>query len=181
MNAGSSSASPFRVARGKHRSNSRCHGAKMMQISRALRAFGYFWLYSPLVWRWFAPPAETLLPVGSRGEILAERWLLQRGYQILARNHQTRYAEIDLIAVDGRTVVFIEVKTRKDLRAGSPVEAVDEEKQLRLSRAAVAYLRKHHLKKVAVRFDVIAVDFSAGNARPNLKHYRSAFESALPD
>lgn len=153
----------------------------MRQISRALRAFGYIWLYSPLVWRWLAPPEESFLPVGARGELLAERWLLQRGYQILARNHQTRYAEIDLIAVDGRTVVFVEVKTRKDLRAGSPVEAVDEEKQLRLSRAAVAYLRKHHLKNVAVRFDVIAVDFSAGNKRPNLKHYRSAFESALPD
>lgn len=153
----------------------------MMQLSKAIRAFGYRWLYSPLVWRWFATPEETRLSVGARGEILAERWLLQSGFQILARNHQTRYAEIDLIAVDGRTVVFIEVKTRKDLRAGSPVEAVDEEKQLRLSRAAVAFLRKHHLKNVAVRFDIIAVDFSAGNARPNLKHYRSAFESALPD
>jgi len=153
----------------------------MIAFSRAIRAVGYRWLYSPLIWHWFAPRAEGELPIGTRGELLAERWLLQRGYQILARNHQTRYAEIDLVAVDGRTVVFIEVKTRKDLRAGSPVEAVDEEKQLRLSRAAVAYLRRHHLHKIPVRFDVIAVDFSAGGKKPKLKHYRSAFESALPE
>ena len=152
-----------------------------MNLGQALRSVWYSLQFHPRLGFGSTRRAERDLPIGTRGERLAERWLLCRGYLILERNCRTRYSELDLVAVDERTVVFVEVKTRSGLAAGSPVEAVDDEKQLRLSRAAVAYLRKHQLKQVAVRFDVIAVDFAAGGDQPRLVHYRSAFESALPD
>lgn len=151
-------------------------------FGQALRSLWYSALYhhrSPL--RLAPRNDEQQLPLGARGERLAERWLLMSGYLILERNCRTRYSELDLVAVDGRTLVFVEVKTRSGLTHGGPVEAVDEDKQLRLSRAAMAYLRKHQLKQVAARFDVIAIDFAAGADQPRVKHYRSAFESALPD
>lgn len=150
-------------------------------LGQTLRSLWYSALYHPRFPVRFEPRDDQQLPLGTRGERLAERWLLTRGYLILERNCRTRYSELDLVAVDGRTLVFVEVKTRSGLTHGSPVEAVDDEKQLRLSRAAVAYLRKHQLKQVAVRFDVIAIDFAAGPAQPRVQHYRAAFESALPD
>lgn len=150
-------------------------------IGQTLRSLWYSLLYHPRFPLRIAARSESGLPLGKQGERLAERWLLCRGYLILERNCRTRYSELDLVAVDGRTIVFVEVKTRSGLDRGTPEEAVDDEKQLRISRAAVAYLRKHQLKRVAVRFDVIAIDFAAGKERPRVVHYRSAFESALDD
>jgi putative endonuclease len=145
---------------------------------RRLRVFGYSILYSPPLLRLFdrQSPSGNL---GALGERLAERNLKQNGYVILAKNHRTRFGELDLIAVDERTVVFVEVKTRSTLDAGLPTDAVDQEKQEHISQAAMEYVRRHHLRPVRCRFDVFAIDFADDPHKPNIVHYKNAFEFAF--
>lgn len=114
---------------------------------------------------------------GERGERIAARWLKGRGYKIVARRCRGQLGEIDLVAVDGRTIVFVEVKTRQSCDAGHPVEAVNVDKQRRLTRLAVAYLRRHDLLECACRFDVIAVTWPNGRRRAVIEHFPRAFEA----
>lgn len=116
-------------------------------------------------------------PLGRRGENAAARFLQRLGYKIVARSRRDRIGELDLVAVDGRTVVFVEVKTRSDLRAGHPADAVDDEKQRRLTRLALAFLKQHDLLECPARFDVIAVTWPADSRRPTVDHFRNAFEA----
>ncbi len=124
-------------------------------------------------WRrgWLRSPS-----LGERGEREAERFLRRLGYIIVARQRRDRLGEIDLVAVDGRTVVFVEVKTRRSHDAGHPVEAVDEDKQRRLTRLALAFLKRHDLLNYPARFDVVAVTWPDGARRPVIQHFRNAFE-----
>jgi putative endonuclease len=114
--------------------------------------------------------------LGQRGEAAAARYLKRLGYVIVARSSHIRRGEIDLIAVDGRTVVFVEVKTRVSHDAGHPAEAVDREKQHRLTRLAMVYLKRHHLLENPARFDVIAITWPSGQRRPTIEHFKNAFE-----
>ena len=84
-------------------------------------------------------------PLGRRGEDAAARFLKRLGYRILARGLDSRLGELDIIAVDGRTIVFVEVKTRTTTDAGHPVDAIDATKQRRMTQAALAYLKSHGL------------------------------------
>jgi putative endonuclease len=95
--------------------------------------------------------------VGRRGEKIAERYLKRRGYRIVARNFRAAGAEIDLVAMDGATVVFIEVKTRRNANAGSPAESVTEHKQRQIRRAAEVFAARYRANERAMRFDVIAI------------------------
>jgi putative endonuclease len=124
--------------------------------------------------RWLAAlfPEKSL---GRRGEDAAARHLKRLGYVIVARSHQDNLGEIDLVAVDGRTLVFIEVKTRTTHDAGHPADAVDEAKQRRLTRLAVAYMKRRDLLECRARFDVIAVTW-ADRGRPTIEHFQHAFE-----
>lgn len=122
--------------------------------------------------RWW--PQRTL---GQRGEALAARYLRRRGYTIVARGQRVRGGEIDLIAVDGRTLVFVEVKTRTSDHAGHPAEAVDAAKQRRLTRLALAYLQRHELMGYPVRFDVVAVTWPAVRRTPKIEHFPGAFSA----
>lgn len=122
---------------------------------------------------------ENLLPpqsLGQRGEAVAARYLRRQGYRIIARGVRAKWGEIDLVAVDGRTVVFIEVKTRQSGEAGHPAEAVTPEKQRRITRTAVGYLKRHGLLEYRARFDVIAITWPAGRGKPTIEHFRDAFE-----
>ena len=94
---------------------------------------------------------------GAEGERGAERFLRARGYTILERNYRCPLGEVDLIALDGRTVVFIEVKTRHGPGAGAAVDAVDPRKQRQIARAAEHYLTARRLRARDVRFDVVGV------------------------
>src|SRR6266481_9093857 len=114
--------------------------------------------------------------LGQRGEAAAARFLKRLGYIIVARGSHIRRGEIDLIAVDGRTVVFVEVKTRVSHDAGHPAEAVDREKQRRLTRLAMVYLKRHHLLETSARFDVIAITWPKNQRRPTIEHFKNAFE-----
>lgn len=115
--------------------------------------------------------------LGQRGESLACRFLRRQGYTIVARQDRTRLGEIDIIAVQKRTIVFVEVKTRTAEEKGTPTEAVNTEKQERLTRAALSYMRHHDLLgNCAARFDVIAIVWPNGQAKPTLTHIENAFE-----
>ncbi len=116
-------------------------------------------------------------PLDVRGEDAAARHLRRRGCQILGRRLRTVLGEIDLVALDGRTVVFVEVKTRESAKAGDPAEAVDLAKQRRLTRLAVAYLKRHGLLDSPARFDVVAVTWPQGSRRPAIEHIKSAYDA----
>ena len=114
---------------------------------------------------------------GNRGERLAAKTLKAKGYRILARNCRNRWGEIDLIAMDGNSIVFIEVKTRSQSETGRPEEAVTPTKQRQISRAAAAWLHHYRLDNHRCRFDVIAIVWRAGVA-PLIEHYIAAFDEA---
>ncbi len=111
------------------------------------------------------------IPLGRTGERLAERHLKRAGYRLLARNFRAAGAEIDLVAAEGDTIVFVEVKTRLDIKAGRPEEAVDSRKQARIRRAAEIYLSRHRAHNAPVRFDVVAIT----GAERRVELFRDAF------
>ncbi|MBC8869937.1 MAG: YraN family protein [Planctomycetes bacterium] len=127
--------------------------------------------FSGLLSRW--RPHGTL---GQRGEATAAKYLKKKGFTIVARSDRGRLGEIDLVAVEGRTVVFVEVKTRTSHDAGHPADAVDREKQRRLTRLALSYLKSHGLLEHAARFDVVAVTWPEGERKPRIEHFQNAFE-----
>lgn len=120
-------------------------------------------------------PEESL---GRKGEAAAARFLRRSGYRILARGDALLGGEIDLVALDGRAVVFVEVKTRRAAEAGHPAEAVDADKQRRLTRVAVLWLRRHHMLDRPARFDVVAVTWPEDARKPRIEHFRNAFEAS---
>jgi putative endonuclease len=107
--------------------------------------------------------------LGIRGENLAVDELERRGYAILARRYRTRHGEIDIVARDGETIVFVEVKAKDTAEFGSAAEAVGARKQRRIVSMAVDYLARHRLTAKPCRFDVVAIDGSA------LTYYKGAF------
>ncbi|WP_028582896.1 YraN family protein [Desulfogranum mediterraneum] len=119
----------------------------------------------------FKPAVST----GRRGERLAADHLLSLGYTLLARNYRRRFGEVDIIAQDGATIVFVEVKSRSGALFGSPFEAVDLGKQRQLSKIALDYLVRNGLEEQPARFDVVAVWFQAPG-EPRLEHITHAFE-----
>ena len=119
-------------------------------------------------------------PLGQRGERAAARYLKRRGYKILARSDRLVPGELDLVALDHDTVVFVEVKTRRSAEAGHPAEAVTLPKQRRLTRLAVTFLKRHGLLEHPARFDVIAVTWPEGQ-RPTIAHFPNAFDAVGRD
>lgn len=97
---------------------------------------------------------------GVAAEGAAAAWLIERGYIILERNFDTSAGEIDLVARDGETLCFIEVKARAVPDCGSPLEAVDERRQRRMGRAAALYLVRHGWAGPC-RFDVVGMERAA--------------------
>jgi putative endonuclease len=114
--------------------------------------------------------------LGDEGERLAARHLRRLGYKILARRYRTAMGEIDLIARDGACIVFVEVKTRRSGIAGQPHEAVDSCKQAQLTRLALGFLKRYRLLEQPARFDVISIVWEGAAAKPQIVHYRNAFE-----
>ena len=115
--------------------------------------------------------------LGERGEDGAARYLKRQGLSILERGHDSRLGEIDIIAVDGRTVVFVEVKTRSSGNSGRPEDAIDVLKQRRMTQSALAYLKSKRLLDVSARFDVVAVTWPDDSRRPHIEHFKNAFEA----
>ncbi|WP_165229970.1 YraN family protein [Aquisphaera insulae] len=111
---------------------------------------------------------------GDRGEKEAARFLRRRGMKILVRGYRTDHGEIDLVALDGDIIVFVEVKSR---RTGTPAEAVTPEKERRITLAALHFLKKHGLLEQRSRFDIVAIVWPEGNRPPRIDHIPNAFEA----
>ena len=111
------------------------------------------------------------LRTGRRGEEQAARFLKQAGLKILARNVRVGRDELDLIAQQGETMIFVEVKTRKNEHFGRPVSAVNPAKRRKLSRAAIRFLKKRKLRPPYIRFDVVEV---IGD-EPEIRHLKNVF------
>lgn len=114
--------------------------------------------------------------LGKAGEDLAVRELERRGYAILARRYRRRCGELDIVARDGPSVVFVEVKTREGCEFGAGSEAVTGVKRRRMASVALDYLMRHHLTGQPCRFDVVSIDMSHGD--PRVEVYRNAFDVA---
>lgn len=113
---------------------------------------------------------------GNRGERAAARFLRRKGYRIVSRQWLGRWGEFDLIALDGQTIVFVEVKSRHSAALGHPAEAVGRDKQQRMTRQALAYLKRRRLLKHRARFDVVAIIWPDGVKEPQIQHIVCAFE-----
>lgn len=114
--------------------------------------------------------------LGKAGEDLAVRELERRGYAILARRYRRRCGELDIVARDGPSVVFVEVKTREGCEFGTGSEAVTGVKRRRMASVALDYLMRHRLTGQPCRFDVVSIDMSHGD--PRVEVYRNAFDVA---
>jgi len=107
--------------------------------------------------------------------------LKRKKYVIIGTGENLRLGEIDIVAVDGRTVVFVEVKTRRSGEKGHPADAVDEQKQRQITRLAEMYLKRHDLYNYQTRFDVISVLWPENQRKPVIEHYKAAFEAITGD
>ena len=119
--------------------------------------------------------------LGKRGEDLACRELERRGYAIVARRFRVRSGELDIVARDGATLVFVEVKARAGRRFGEAAEAVTPLKQVRMARLAGEYLVRHGIPDCACRFDVVAIHFDdvddVDNRAPDIRVIQNAFDA----
>lgn len=116
--------------------------------------------------------------LGAVGEQLAAEHLTRRGFRIIERNYRTRWGELDIVAFDGRTLTFCEVKTRRaGGRAGGPFEAVGNLKQGQVRKMAATWLieRKQRPHAEVLRFDAIGVTFDGAGRMVSLEHLEGAF------
>jgi putative endonuclease len=112
---------------------------------------------------------------GDRGEDRAAAFLRKEGYRILERNYRCPLGEMDIIAREGKTIVFVELKTRSSDRFGPPQAAIGLQKQRRMKAIALYYLKAQGWLGVPARFDVAAVNLHEG--RETLTHYKNAFDA----
>ena len=119
------------------------------------------------------PSTDGRKRLGARGEQAAAEYLEALGYEILVRNWRSRLGELDLVARDDKTVVFVEVKLRFDIY--DPLEAVDARKRHKLSQLAFDFLLHHGMLAAPARFDVIGVE----GRTLACTHVRDAFDSTL--
>jgi putative endonuclease len=124
--------------------------------------------------RYSPAPVDGRRELGRRGEAVAEEFLRTHRYTIVARNYRCRAGEIDLVALDGSVLVFVEVRSRRGTLAGTPLESIDGRKQARVARVAQHFVATRGLHHHDARFDVIGIRFDA--EPPAVEHVRAAFE-----
>jgi putative endonuclease len=126
---------------------------------------------------WLKQSAPGKDPLGDRGENRAARFLREQGYKILIRNFRCPLGEIDIVARDGRTLVFCEVKTRVD-DSPTPEQQVNNFKQHQITKAARYYLNRYGTPQPPARFDVVAIVWPDGR-EPEIRHTTHAFEATF--
>jgi putative endonuclease len=112
--------------------------------------------------------------LGKKGEEVALRFLKKKGYRIIEKNYVCKMGEMDIIAREKDTLVFVEVKTRTSITFGPPQLAVNDSKQRQLSKVALNYLKEKQLENVKARFDVVAI--LLGSNREEIDLIRDAFD-----
>lgn len=120
------------------------------------------------------PTSTTQQTLGNLGESLARDELARSGYAILATRYRTRFGEIDIVASDEGTIVFVEVKARQSARYGTAAEAIGLKKRRRIGAMALDYLAKTNQLTTPCRFDVVAID-GIGTPRQRIELYKHAF------
>jgi putative endonuclease len=118
---------------------------------------------------------QSRIALGKTGEDLACEELERRGYAIIARRYRRRGGELDIIARDGQTMVFVEVKAREGRAFGEACEAVTANKRRTITRLALDYLMRHRLDECSCRFDVVSIHFESGT--PVIDVYQNAFDA----
>jgi putative endonuclease len=113
------------------------------------------------------------MKLGEKGEKLAVKFLRQKGYVIKERNYKTPLGEIDIIAGDGESLVFIEVKTRESLEYGQPFESVNRHKRKKLAQVAMLYLKRFE-DIPPCRFDIVSIFIN--NGKPECELIKDSFE-----
>jgi len=113
---------------------------------------------------------------GKKSESIATGHLKKHGYKILEQNYRTKLGEIDIIAKDKDTLVFVEVKARSSNRFGNPKWAVTPRKQKKISMVALLYMKSAKQSNVKARFDVVAI--SSAKDKPSIEIVKNAFELA---
>lgn len=110
--------------------------------------------------------------IGSEKEMLAAEYLKKKGYFIIEKNYHVRQAELDIIARDESTIVFVEVKYRKNTSSGHPFEAVGIQKQRRICKAALFYMNQKKISpdNTSIRFDVVGI------IGDKIEHLKNAFD-----
>ncbi|HET6739985.1 MAG TPA: YraN family protein [Kribbella sp.] len=116
---------------------------------------------------------HTKTAVGQYGEDLAARYLTSNGFSVLERNWRCELGEIDIVAREDDTLVICEVKTRRGLNYGTPLEAITYKKLTTLRRLAGRWLQTHQVRAAAIRIDVVAIVFD-NNTPPQVDHLRGA-------
>ncbi len=111
---------------------------------------------------------------GQQGEREAEQFLAAQRYTIIARNYRCPFGEVDLIALDRQTIVFVEVRTHTGEAFGDPLASVTARKQRQIARTALHYLSRNRLSDREARFDVIGIRWE--KEKPHLTHIRGAFD-----
>jgi putative endonuclease len=123
------------------------------------------------------PPTERK-GLGKQGEEMALRFLKKKGYRVMVQNYVCKMGEMDIIAKEKDTLVFVEVKTRTSMAFGPPQLAVTPFKQRQLSKVALNFLKEKKLEDIKARFDVVAILLTAGNEQIEL--IRDAFDLQYP-
>ena len=123
-----------------------------------------------------APPSagKRKGEIGREGEALARKFLKGKGLKIIGHNYRTRWGELDIVAREGDTLVFVEVKTRSGRLFGGPLAAVTLKKQQRIRRMAKTYLVEKGLQDIPARFDVVGIVMRSGDA-PHIQWVENAF------
>src|SRR5258705_1194865 len=149
-----------------------------MRIRNNIRVRKYL---QPLLDWWDRITARATAPsedaLAYRGENAATRFLRDLGYKIIIRNYRSPLGEIDIIARDGDTLVFVEVKTRA-YDDPTPEEQVNSVKQHQITKAAKSYLNRYVTPQPPARFDVVAVIWPTGR-EPIIRHIQNAFEATF--
>ncbi len=118
---------------------------------------------------------DTKKQLGVLGENTAALYLTERGYSIIMRNYRCKQGEIDIIARDDDTFIFVEVKARTSLAYGMAKESVNWHKQKKIRNCALWYLNQNNLDNANVRFDVIEIYFKKNQANQHINHLLGAF------
>ena len=113
--------------------------------------------------------------LGRFGEMLACEYLIRRGYKIIDKNYRTRGGEVDIVAKKDETIVFVEVKTRKNGNFGAPEEAIDEHKQLKICQTVECYLQSNNILDKEFRLDSIAIVLDVGGKKAKLRHKKDIY------
>lgn len=113
--------------------------------------------------------------LGQKAELLAGEFLISNGFQIINRNYRSRFGEIDIIAQIDKTLVFVEVRSKKSLKFGLPDESVSKTKIRKIRMGAERFILAEKLFHLQPRFDLICLEFDPNNNLLDLRHYKNAF------